>query len=159
MPCFSLPSVGYNSLYAPTLTHFLFSFSGVEKYCWRSSVTEPCLVPLSYRGSLVSLRKKKLRLIINISLTYNAQQALKEPAGRGKLTPMGGEASITSLWSYCHFNLWPQFNIWHTIRCSDYALLRYKKQKWNKLLRFCWRRVSLCLSTVQFSFVTSWIYD
>lgn len=42
--------------------------------------------------------KKKLRLIINISLTYNAQQALKEPAGRGKLTPMGGEASITSLW-------------------------------------------------------------
>lgn len=103
--------------------------------------------------------KKKLRLIINISLTYNAQQALKEPAGRGKLTPMGGEASITSLWSYCHFNLWPQFNIWHTIRCSDYTLLRYKKQKWNKLLRFCWRRVSLCLSTVQFSFVTSWIYD
>lgn len=42
--------------------------------------------------------KKKLRLIINISLTYNAQQALKEPTGRGKLTPMGGEASITSLW-------------------------------------------------------------
>lgn len=35
--------------------------------------------------------EKKLQLIINMSLTYNAQQALEAPAGQGKLSPRGGE--------------------------------------------------------------------
>lgn len=89
MLCFSLPSVGFSS---PILSHShsfsFFPFLSLTggKVPSRGSVAEVRPAPLSRCGSIVSLWKK-LRLIINISLTYNARQALEEPAGRGSCHP------------------------------------------------------------------------
>lgn len=69
-------------LFSPTLAPFLsftLSSSGLSALPVRAW---PAL--LFRRGSPVSMgKKKKLRLIIDISLTYNAQQAIEEPAGQG----------------------------------------------------------------------------
>ena len=111
MLCFSLPSVGFSS---PILSHS-HSFSLSLSHGWKStiegSVAKARQAPLSRRGSLVSLWKK-LWLIINISLTYNAQQALEEPAGRRNCHPgvvRDGRPGSGTHWSLIKlFNLFVQ---------------------------------------------------
>lgn len=69
-------------LFSPTLAPFLsftLSNSGLSTQPVRALA---CAFVSPWESSL-SGKKKKLRLIIDISLTYNTQQAIEEPAGQG----------------------------------------------------------------------------
>lgn len=114
MLCFSLPSVGFSSLilsHSHSFSFFLLLSLVCGKLPLRDSVAEVWPASLSRCGSLVS-RWKKLRLIINISLTYIARQALEEPAGRGNCHPgvvRDGRPGSGTQWSLIRlFNLFLQ---------------------------------------------------
>lgn len=70
-------------LFSPTLAPFL-SFtlynSGLSAQPVRALA---CAFVSPWESGLSGKKKKKLRLIIDISLTYNTQQAIEEPAGQG----------------------------------------------------------------------------
>lgn len=164
MLCFSLPSVGFSSLILSHSHSFSFSFSLSHrggKVPSRGSVAKAGLAPLSRRGSLVSLWKK-LWLIINISLTYNARQALEEPAGRG--------SCHSGVVSDCRPNSGTQWSVMklldlfvellqHPTRISTQSLRLYYVQIWHlpdhKLRKQSWSKREQNVVESHFSFFYS----